>query len=136
MSSAFGFTRYPQQKTPPAEAVGMALLQRGQGQPASAAPPMMMGSAPEMGPPPDALLRAQGAERMTGSGQMDDGMPMEDGHSLNAISVAVGEALTRMGGGYATSPNPFKPRERALQNLQQLGLSSVEAQLLIRTGGA
>jgi hypothetical protein len=41
-----------------------------------------------------------------------------------------------MGGGYTTNPNRFKPRERALQNLQQLGLSETEAMLLIQTVGA
>jgi hypothetical protein len=73
---------------------------------------------------------------MTGAGQIDDNASEDDGvHSANAVNVAVGEALTRMGGGYATNPNRFKPRERALQNLQQLGLSETEAILLIRTGG-
>lgn len=132
MANAFGFARYPQQKTPPAEAVGMALFQQGQQQgqqPAQA--PMMM--APPVSP--DAALRADGAVRMTGGGQIDDGLPMEDGHSANALNVAVGEALTRSGNGYSTNPNPFKPRAESVQRLQQLGLSAVEAQLLLRTGG-
>lgn len=137
MSNAFGFVRMPQQPTPPAEAVGMALLQRGQQQPA--APMMGRPDYPEPGDTPDASpeagLRAQGAHRMTGPGQMDDSLPLDDGHSINALNVAVGEALTRLGGGYSTSPNPFKPRDRAIQNLQQLGLSAVEAHLLVRTGG-
>lgn len=131
MASAFGFSRYPQQKTPPAEAVGLALLQQ-QAQPDA---PMMSMAPPAAPMDPDATLRAQGAERMTGAGQIDDGMPSPDGHSTNAVNVAVGEALTRMGGGYQTNANPFKPRDRAIQNLLQLGLSPVEAQLLVRTGG-
>lgn len=130
MASAFGFTRYPQQKTPPAQEVGLALMQQGQ-QPAPAPAPM----APVEGGSPDAMLRAQGAARMTSAEQIDDGTPNADGHSINAINAAVGEALTRAGNGYATNPNPFKPRDRAIQTLQQLGLSAVEAQLLVRTGG-
>lgn len=138
MANAFGYVRMPQQPTPPAEAVGMALLQRGQQQ--QAAPTMGRPDYPEPGDTPDASpdagLRAQGAHRMTGPGQMDDSLPLDDGHSINALNVAVGEALTRLGGGYQTNiNNPFKDRTNHVRQLRQLGLSEVEAQLLVRSGG-
>jgi hypothetical protein len=86
--------------------------------------------------PSDLALREAGAGKMTGPGQIDDNATDDDGaHSANAVNVAIGEALTRMGGGYKTNPNPFKDRARHMQNLQQLGLSEIEAQLLARTGG-
>ena len=145
MPGGFGFARYPQRPTPSSEAVGMALMQRGQmaqGQPMQPGP----GAALETGSPdggfqspaapPDSALREAGAGKMTGPGQIDDNATDDDGaHSANAVNVAIGEALTRMGGGYKTNPNPFKDRARHMQNLQQLGLSAIEAQLLARTGG-
>lgn len=131
----FGFMRYPQRPAPAAEDVGAALMQQGAQQPAAAAAPMLAA------PPPDPLttaqmLRSQGAAKMGAAEQLDDAAGPDTGrHSANALNVAVGEALTRMGGGYQTNPNPHKPRERSRQTLQQLGLSAEEAELLIRTGG-
>lgn len=138
MAGGFGFARYPQSKTPDSRAVGAALQQQGQGP----SDPMMgheqgeamMAAAP---PPvdPAAQMRAAGAERMTAPGQMDDHPQSGDAHSSNALSIAVGEALTRQGGGYATNPNPYKPRESNIRLLMQNGLSEVEARLLSQTGG-
>lgn len=159
MAGAFGFVKQPQRGTPSAEQIGQALMQQGgmpmggmgPGQAAPAPMPSGPGQAAPyqgnpggMGPMPSgpdvmgpAALRADGARRMTSPGQMPDmGGIEEEGHSANALNIAVGEALTRMGGGYMTNPNPYKPRERTAQNLQQLGLSAIEADLLIRTGGA
>lgn len=152
MAGGFGFARYPQRKTPASQDVGMALMQ--QGQAGGAAPaempygpgqmaPMEQSFGPgQMAPASTASvggdpLREDGARRMSGAGQIDDNASEDDGtHSANAVNVAIGEALTRQGGGYRTNPNPFKPRDRALRNLQQLGLSETEAMLLIQTGGA
>ena len=139
MAGAFGFPKFPQRPTPASQDVGMALLQRGQQQHAPASmPPMMAG--PDAGAPapsdPDAAVRAAGAQKMGGPGQIDDNAADHDGtHSANAVNVAVGEALTRLGSGYSTNSNPFKDRARHIQNLQQLGLSAIEAELLSRTGG-
>jgi len=148
MPGGFGFANYSsQRKTPSSEAVGAALLQRGQGAGQAAPADMPYGPgqmAPaeqpfgpgQMAPPSDFALREDGARRMGGAGQIDDNASEDDGaHSANAVNVAIGEALTRMGGGYTTNPNPFKPRDRAIQNLRQLGLSDVEAQLLVKSGG-
>ena len=134
MPGGFGYPNYAaQRKTPSSEAVGAALMQQ-QSAPAEQGPGL--GAAP-MAPPSDEALREDGARRMTGAGQIDDNASDDDGiHSANAVNVAIGEALTRMGGGTTASKNPFKPRDRALLNLQQLGLSETEARLLIQTGGA
>lgn len=140
---SFGFMKYPQRKTPSSEEVGTALLQQGQGPGSMAPDPGAEFSPGRMAPPvdpsvADAAMRAQGATQMGAPGQIDDaaGAPDTGMHSANALNVAVGEALTRTGGGYTTSLNPFKPRDRTRLNLQQLGLSEAEADLLIRTGGA
>lgn len=147
-----GYAKFPQRPSPNSQAVGAALLQQGQGGMAPTAGPTPAGPEPSYAPgqPPlyggagaqdtvdsSAAMRAQGARQMGGPGQIDDNATDDgDGHSANAISVAVGEALTRLGGGNNISPNPFKPRERSLQTLRQLGLSEVEARLLVETGGA
>jgi len=138
MAGGFGFARYPQRPTPGSQEVGMALMQRGQGQEQAApAQPAPMGPPADGGAAADQALRLDGAHRMGGSGQIDDNASDDDGvHSANAVNVAIGEAMTRAGGGYTTSKNPFKPRDRTLVNLQQLGLSETEAMLLIQTGGA
>lgn len=146
MAGGFGFQKYPQQGTPNAEAVGMALMQQGQGPPMGGAPAPM--SAAPMAPTgagigagstdADASLRGEGAVRMTGGGQigaMQGGDPDEHGHSTNALNVAVGEAMTRLGGGYSTNPNPYKDRAGHMRQLMQLGLSQTEAHLLAETGG-
>lgn len=138
MAGGFGFPSYPQRGTPRAQDVGAALEARAQaptaGAPASG-PPM---AAPAMAQEGDdmAPIRLQGAVKMGAPGQMNDDLDRGDGeHSANALNVAVGEALTRMGGGYATNPNPHKDRARNVRLLQQLGLSETEATLLAQTGG-
>jgi hypothetical protein len=137
MAGGFGFQNYgSQRKTPSSEAVGQALMQRGQdpGLMAPAEQPFGMGQ--QAAPPSDQALREDGARRMGGAGQIDDNASEDDDvHSANAVNVAIGEALTRAGGGYATSPNRFRDEAGKLRQLQQLGLSQVEAQLLLRTGG-
>lgn len=140
MAGGFGFSRYPQRPAPSAQEVGASLLQQGQMAPAgpamAPASPMMAG--PEAGGNPLAeaqRLRAEGAYRMGAPGQMPDSGEEEGMHSANAVSVAVGEALTRQGGGYTTNPNPFKDTTGHVRQLMQLGLSEIEAQLLVRTGG-
>ncbi len=152
MAGGFGFQKYPQRGTPSSEAIGMALMQQGMAQ--SVQQDANAGIAPSAAPfgsmagpsvtqpgvamplaPEAAAQRLDGARRMGAPGQIDDSVPVEDGHSLNAINIAVGEALTRMGGGNAVATNPYKDRARSIRNLQQLGLSSTEAELLAETGG-
>lgn len=147
MTGGFGFPNYAtQRKTPSSQAVGAALLQQGQQAPAGPTGPGLetgMGGGGFQSPDasPTASMggdpqREEGARRMGAGGQLDDSADIGDGtHSANAVNIAIGEALTRMGGGYATNPNPFKPRDRNMQLVRQLGLSEVEAQLLAQTGG-
>ena len=68
----------------------------------------------------EAALRREGGKLMGSGGPDADG----------AMAAAVGEALTRAGGGHVSNPNPHKPRDRHVAQLQQLGLSPLEAQLL------
>ena len=51
------------------------------------------------------------------------------------LNSAIGEALTRVGGGLQNNPNPHKPKASNMAQLMQLGLSEVEAMLLSETGG-
>jgi hypothetical protein len=125
---AFGFTTYPSQPSQAPEAVGQALLQRRMVTPYGPADQPQQPMSP-------AAIRMAGAKRMGGPDQIDHGA-LPDGTNPNAISIAVGEALTRIGGGNQPNPNPFKPQARNLQQLQALGLSPIEAELLTRTGGA
>ena len=129
---AFGFAAYPLKPSPATQAVGAALLQRRQ-QPYGP----MDRPAPQPGveTATPATIRMEGAKRMGGPMQLDHA-ELPDGMNANAINVAIGEAMTRVGGGNQPNPNPFKPRQRSLQQLQALGLSPIEAQLMIQTGGA
>lgn len=123
MANGYGFRPPQAQGTPHPQQVGAMLMQQRQ-QP-------MQQQAPD-----DAALRRQGATLMGGPGQTDiAGSALADGHSEGALRTAIGEALTRMGGGYQANPNPHKPRDRTMQTLQRLGLSSAEAELLMQTGG-
>lgn len=134
MAGAFGFQKMPQRPAPDGQAVGMALIQQGQ-QPQQAPPqPMMAPQEPAYGDEQEAALRRDGAQRMGAPGQMHD-VPTEGAHSANALNVAVGEALTRVGSGYETNADPYKPHAENARQLMHLGLSDVEAQLLIKTGG-
>jgi hypothetical protein len=139
MANGFGFVRPGQRPTPDSAQVGAALMQRGMAQPQmepgmTAAPqspadpePSFM-EAIERAPDhrPDLDLRRHGAFLMGGGGQSGEW----------SLPTAVGEALTRKGGGHTANPNVHKPRGRTLETLQQLGLSRIEAELLIETGGA
>lgn len=145
MAGAFGFAKYPQKKSPAAQDVGAALMEQQQmsapavmpyGPGQMAPPPTAMGPGQMAPMDPDAMMRAEGALKMTGPGQSDDSAIGDgDGHSPNALSIAVGEAMTRAGGGFTSNPNPFKPKARSFQTLQQLGLSAQEATLLLQNGG-
>lgn len=116
------------------EQVGRSLMLRGQMAREAPAPSMM---APVMPDPmtEGQMLRQAGAQRTGGPGQIDTPADEDGAHSPNAINIAVGEALTRLGGGYKTNPNPLKPHGRNVAQLMQLGLSPTEAQLMVQTGG-
>ena len=68
----------------------------------------------------DRGLRLEGGKLTGGGGDDSDG----------ALSAAVGEALTRAGGGHQANPNPHKNREVHVKQLQQLGISELESNLL------
>ena len=119
MPNAFGFTRPGQQPTPDPRQVGQQLMQpRQQAQQGQLEVDPVDAEFPahSMG----AALRREGAKLMGGGGSDDDG----------ALSAAVGEALTRAGGGHRPNPNPHKNRDAHVQQLQRLGVSQLEAELL------
>ncbi len=118
MPGAFGFTRPGQQPTPDPRAVGQQLMQprQQQRQPFDVDPVDAEFPAHSMG----AALRREGGKLMGGGGDDNDG----------ALSAAVGEALTRAGGGHKSNPNPHKNRDAHVRQLQRLGISQLEAELL------
>ncbi len=123
MAGAFGFTQPNQQPTPDPRAVGQQLMQPRQQQ--SQAP-----VAPVDVDPDEAeqaaisarhrMLRREGGKLLGGGG--DD--------SNAEFNQAVGDALTRAGGGHRGNPNPHKQRDRHSAQLMQLGISPLETQLL------
>ncbi len=142
MSNGFGFTTPGTRPAPDPRAVGAMLMQgpqmggMGMGQAPQGAAPMAPQQAQKPRPPLDDHThrefpaRSQDeAMRREGGKLMGSGGPDEDG----ALAAAVGEALTRKGGGHKGNQNPYKNRERHIQQLQQLGISEVEAMLLGET---
>ncbi len=129
MANAFGFSKPGLEPTPDPRAVGAQLMQpREAEQPQAGAPQFVLDADPEeaaqgMVAQRDRGLRKEGGKLMGGGG--DD--------SNSALSQAVGEALTRAGGGHVPNPNPFKNREVHVKQLQQLGISELEAELLRET---
>lgn len=127
MANAFGFALPGQEPTPDPRAVGQQLMQpRQQGQ---AQAPVRSSD----------ILEAQPEEAAQGLlAQRDRGLRLEGGKltggggddSDGALSAAVGEALTRAGGGHQANPNPHKNREVHVKQLQQLGISELESNLL------
>ena len=119
MPNAFGFTRPGQQPTPDPRQVGQQLMQPRppqRPQPFDVDPVDAEFPARSMG----AALRREGGKLMGGGGDDNDG----------ALSAAVGEALTRAGGGHRGNPNPHKNRDAHVRQLQRLGISQLEAELL------
>ena len=131
MPNGFGYQPPRQAGTPDPRMVGQMLMQGNQ-QP-QMQQPMQPGPAmqPQDGsqfieyPAQDEAhrLRREGAKMMGGPDGDDDG----------AMAAAVGEALTRAGGGWTSNQNPHKQRDRHIAQLQQLGLSETEAMLLGET---
>ncbi len=122
MAGAFGFARPDQQPTPDPRQVGQQLMQPRppqQPQPFDVDPVDAEFPAHSMG----AALRREGGKLMGGGGDDNDG----------ALSAAVGEALTRAGGGHKSNPNPHKNRDAHVRQLQRLGISQLEAELLRET---
>ena len=119
MPNAFGFTRPNQQPTPDPRQVGQQLMQPRpprQTQQFDVDPVDAEFPARSMG----AALRREGGKLMGSGGDDNDG----------ALSAAVGEALTRAGGGHRGNPNPHKDRDAHVRQLQRLGISQLEAELL------
>ena len=122
MSNGFGFTRPGQQPAPDPRLVGQQLQQ----QPQRAPEVEPFGDEAEFEAPArsqEAFFRREGGKLMGAGGPDSDG----------ALSAAVGEALTRAGGGHQGNPNPHKRRESHIRHLQQLGISELEANLLGET---
>ncbi len=119
MPNAFGFTRPGQQPTPDPRQVGQQLMQ-----PRQPPPQGQLDVDPVDAEFPahsmSAALRREGGKLMGGGGDDNDG----------ALSAAVGEALTRAGGGHKSNPNPHKNRDAHVRQLQRLGISQLEAELL------
>lgn len=146
MPGTFGFMSYPQRPSPNPRQVGEALVMQrmGGGAQSGAPPPAGMPAAPDgggaVGDPQDRGLREQGARYMGGAGQMGwgSGTPSPDQEqdpNPSAIAAAVGEALTRSGGGVMRDQNPFVDRERRKRDALRLGLSQFEVDLLSQSGG-
>ncbi len=123
MPNAFGFSPPNQNPTPDPRQVGERLMQPRQ-QPQRAPPEIDDRLGGETVPRSrDEALRREGGKLM-GSGGSD---------ADSALSAAVGEALTRAGGGHRGNPNPAKNRDARVLALQQLGISPLEAELLRET---
>lgn len=86
-----------------------------------------------VGDPTEDALRRRGGRFMGGAGQ--SGADSDDGPASSAINAAVGEALTRMGGGIARDQSPYVDRERRRRDVLRLGISEFEADLLLQSGG-
>ncbi len=123
MPNAFGFSTPDQNPTPDPRQVGQQLMQPRQ-QPQRAPPEVDDRLGGESAPRSrDEALRREGGKLMGSGGDDADA----------ALSQAVGEALTRAGGGHRGNPNPAKNREGNVRLLQQLGISPLEAELLGET---
>ena len=128
MPSGFGFNRPQLQPAPDPRAVGQQLMGQQQQQSQQPQQPQQPIVDDRQGievplVTREANLRREGGKIMGGGGDDSDG----------ALSAAVGEALTRAGGGHRGNPNPHKNREGHVRHLQRLGISEVEAQLLGET---
>jgi hypothetical protein len=151
MASGFGFAAYPQQPAPDPRAVGQQL--RMSALPAGATGPMTRAPAADAGGvsgvrpgETDATmalrLRLLGGIRMGGPGQSGTGSappgqpdyPTDGDHST--VNAAVGEALTRIGGGLMRNADISPVRAaRRQEDLVRLGVTPFEAELLARSGG-
>lgn len=128
MPNAFGFSQPGQQATPDPRQVGAQLMQprQQQAQPQVPSTPVDMDpleAAQAVTGVRDNKLRREGGKLMGSGGDDRDA----------ALSMAVGEALTRAGGGHIANPNPDKNRDAHVRQLQQLGISQLEAELLRET---
>ncbi len=126
MPNAFGFATPGQEPAPDPRMVGQQLMQ-----PRQALPQAQVAGVPPTDVAPgeaaqaavrarNMALRKEGGRLMGGGGSDIDPV----------LSQAVGEALTRAGGGHKGNPNPNKRVDSHVLLLQQLGLSELEANLL------
>ena len=124
MPNAFGFSIPGQQPSPDPRAVGAQLAQPQQQQ---RSPPGLAFDDPLDFEAParsrEAALRREGGKLMGSGGPDADG----------AFAAAVGEKLTRAGGGHRGNPNPHKDLDGHVRQIIQLGVSPFEAELLRET---
>ncbi len=108
------------------------------------AQPRLEQVAMEHGDPGEATLRREGATRTGGAGQTGTGSapPGEPDYAVDeatphsALNAAIGEALTRLGGGVMRAPAMSPARTAARQRqLLALGITPFEVELLARSGG-
>ncbi len=132
MAGAFGFSQPNQQPAPDPRLVGQQLAQP------QGVPGQQVGQRPQVAQG-DFALQAEPQEFEQGAtSERDKRLRLEGGKLMGgggsdqdpALSAAVGEALTSAGGGHQANPNPHKNRDVHVRNLQQLGLSETEAELL------
>lgn len=151
MSSAFGFTTFPQKPSPDPRAVGQALAQaRMRPQPAmpTSQPSAGMVSPTDLDPREKlrqlfrALTTQAGRERggpgQTGTGSAPAGQPnypgTEGAHS--AMHASIGDAAQRIANGVMAPPDMTATRSAARRGrLLDLGVTPFEASLLSRSGG-
>jgi hypothetical protein len=149
MSSGFGFSPFPQQPAPDPRQVGRMLRMAPAGLPGSP----MGRPTPDQGAEPYSYvgatsideshhLRRLGAIRTGGAGQSGTGSaPPEDPDADTEgddamVNAAIGEALTRLGGGLMRNADISPERaERRKQDLLRLGISAFEAHVLSQSGG-
>ncbi len=123
MPGGFGFNRPNLQPAPDPRAVGQQLLGQQPQQPQAPAAPFddrQGGEVPLV--TVEANLRRE-AGKISGGGGDDSNSP---------LNQAVGDHLTRLGGGHRGNPNPFKDREGHVRNLMRF-MSETEAMLLGET---
>lgn len=106
MPNAFGFEQYPQRPSPDPRRVGQQLMQ-----------------------PQDVGMGSMGA-----GGMGQPGMGMMEEENPAALNVAQDEAAVRTDGQGPTQSG-LGPTEATIRQLRQLGLSDMEIQMLIRSGG-
>ena len=128
MANAFGFEALGQELAPDPRQVGQQLMQSRQvqqQQQPQVAQPLAIDADPEEA--------AQAATEMRSKDLRKEGGKLMGGGGSDidpAMSQAVGDALTRAGGGHKGNPDPNKQRDARVLQLQQLGISELEANLL------
>lgn len=151
MPGAFGFEPFPQRPSPDPRQVGAALAQARFSAPAPTAAPAGTALAlPSAATPRDRLhamfktLSAQGGYETGGGGQTGTGSappgqpdyPVAETEAHSAMHASIGAAATRLANGVmANSQVGDTQRQRRRAQLERLGITPFELELLSQTGG-